>query len=221
MREGGSAGRSGALVLTLVLTLARPEPRLERTAPPADAGAALRAAVRTECIAIELPSVGTVRVWPARRVRAARPAPSGESPFATERVHLSIEPGSLLALASWDSPWIDYRGQTIPAGVYALVYAIQPIFKQHIGVSEFRDAALLVPPSVRPGQSLAVLVETSRAVSGTSHPAVATLYPVARDAALPRLSARASGGSTLEFMAGAFRIGLVVEGTGKVRATEP
>src|SRR5206468_6113091 len=143
----------GGLVLALVLTLVRPEPRTERTAPPAGAGSALRAAVRSECIAIELPSGGTVRLWPARRVRAAPPPADGESPLARERVQLPIEPGSLIALASWDSPWIDYRGQTIPPGLYALVYAIQPQFKAHRGVSEFRDAALLVPPAAaRPGR---------------------------------------------------------------------
>jgi hypothetical protein len=155
-------------------------------------------------------------------VRASGPAPVGESPLAREGIQLSIEPGSLVALASWDSPWIDYRGQTIPAGLYGLVYARQPAFKQHMGVSEFRDAALLVRPGdVRPGRELAALIGASRAVSGTSHPAVAALFPVAADAALPRFSTRANGGSTLEFVAGVFRIGLAVAGTGKVGATEP
>jgi len=222
MREGGSAARPGALLLTVVLTLAGLEPRMEGTAPPADAGSSLRAAIRNECIAVELPPGGTLRVWPARRVRASRPPPAGESRVARDRVQLSIQPGSLVAVASWDSPWIDYRGQTIPAGLYALVYAIQPQFKRHVGVSEFRDAALLVRPAdARPGRDLAALVSASRRVSGTSHPAVAALFAVAPDAAVPRLSARANGGMTLEFAAGNFRIGLALEGTGKVGETEP
>jgi hypothetical protein len=155
-------------------------------------------------------------------VRAAEPPADGESPLARERVQLSIEPGSHIALASWDSPWIDYRGQTIPAGLYALVYAIQPQFKLHRGVSEFRDAVLLVPPAAaRPGRDVAALVAASRAVSGTSHPAVAALFRVAPEAALPRLSVRPSGGSALEFIAGDVRIGVAVVGTGKFGETEP
>lgn len=218
MRERGSAARRGALLL--VLTLARLEPRMERTAPPAAAGPALRAAVLTECIAIEPASGGTLRVWPARRVRLNGSTP--ESPLLRERVQLSIEPGSLIALASWDSPGIDYRGQTIPPGVYALVYVIQPQFKAHRGVSDFRDAVLLVPPgAVRSAHDLAALIAASRAISGTSHPAVGALFPVDAAAALPRLFERSDGGSTLEFLAGTFRIGLAVSGTGKVDKTEP
>ena len=39
----------------------------------------------------------------------------------------------------------DYRDQTIAKGVYTLRYGLQPVNGDHLGVSTYRDYALLVP----------------------------------------------------------------------------
>jgi hypothetical protein len=220
-----SAGRPatpGVLPAKDDASFARQAPRVERTAPPGAVPPALRAAVANECVTLVLPTGGVVRVWPARQVPAAAPPEPDEPALLRERVRSSIEPGSLVAIASWELPWRDYRDQQIPAGTYALVYAIQPAFKQHRGVSEFRDVLLLVPPlEALADRDLTRLVAASRVVSGTSHPAVAALFPVDPGAELHRVSQRSDGGLTLEFRAGAFRLGLAVSGKGRLDGAEP
>jgi hypothetical protein len=213
--------RTAALTTALALFVSG-APRTERTAVPAAVPPQIRAAVAKECIALELTLGGVLRVWPGRQVRTAAPPTPDEPPLIRERVRFSIEPGSLVGLASWDSPWRDYRDQPIPAGTYALVYAIQPAFKQHRGVSEFRDALLLVrPPDALADHDLNRLVAASRVVSGTSHPAVAALFLVDPHEELPRVSQRSEGGLTLEFRAGAYRLGLAISGKGHLESTEP
>lgn len=235
MRDGGpfvalilSAGLAAALKMAspeaevAVEVAVAPAPETEEISPPGEVPAALRAAVKKACVAVALPSGGHLRIWPARDVRAAKPAKAGESPLLRQAVRSSIEPGSLVAIASLESSWLDYRDQRIPPGIYALVYAIQPAFKQHRGVSEFRDVLLLVNPTdTGGGRDLEALVAASRRVSGTSHPAVAAVFPVDGTAELPRLSERADGGLTFEVQAGKFRVGVAVSGKGHLQTAEP
>lgn len=68
--------------------------------------------------------------------------------------------------------WTDFRGQAIPSGRYALRYALQPRLKEHAGADAIRDFALLVPAT---DDGSRPLLEASRLVSGTHHPAVMAL----------------------------------------------
>ena len=85
----------------------------------------------------------------------------------------------------------DYRDQTIPKGVYTLRYGLQPVNGDHLGVSTFRDYALLLPAAK--DQALAniptkPLNEKSAESAGTSHPAVLMLLtPPATSAAAPSM----------------------------------
>ena len=230
------AGKSAVILVAIAVlkfasAFASPGgPRLERTAPPAQAPPVLRAAVARECVVLDLDSTGggKIRVWPARRIRAAAPPAPEEPAYMRERVVYEIEPGSLVAVATWDSGWRDYRDQPIPAGTYALLYAIQPAIKEHRGVSEFRDVLLVVPArdaalTPRTGD-LARAVAASRGVSGTSHPAVLALFPAGRAGPLPRDTEGPRGGRILEVLAGGaggIPVGIVVSGKGRLEGAEP
>ena len=88
--------------------------------------------------------------------------------------------GTRLGTVDLAQPWIDYRGQTIPAGHYGLRYALQPRLKDHRGADADRDFALLVPEAAgKPDQPRTPdqWIEASRQVSGTHHPAVMSLRP--------------------------------------------
>jgi hypothetical protein len=218
MREGRAGVAALIAAAALSLTPNR-EPRTERVLPPPPANAALRAAVEGECVVVELPGGGTLRVWPARRIRAAAPRAPDESPFLRERVEYAIEPGSLVAVASWDSLWRDYKDQAIPAGVYSLVYAVQPAIKEHRGVSEFRDVLLAVPLSegAPPGRrDLPQAVAASLRASGTSHPAVLALFPAGSAGRPARITNGPRDTLVLEFRAGKVAIGLAVSGKGRL-----
>ena len=85
--------------------------------------------------------------------------------------------GTPLGAVELKAVWIDFRGQPIPPGRYALRYTLQPRLKEHAGRDAIRDFALLVPETtVGPGENTARnWIAESRRVSGTGHPTVMAL----------------------------------------------
>ena len=79
----------------------------------------------------------------------------------------------------------DYRDQAVAKGVYTIRYGLQPVNGDHLGVSTYRDYALLVPAAK--DKDLAALpqkkLETQSADSaGSNHPAVFLLQAAPGDA---------------------------------------
>lgn len=119
-----------------------------------------------------------IRLWPVRT------GPEVGPPTApAERVaYPDLADGALVALAELIRPWTDFRGQPIAPGRYLLRYARQPLLPDHEGTAPWRDFLLLAPleATARPVPvPLAGLLAGSRRASGTSHPAVLALLPVA------------------------------------------
>jgi hypothetical protein len=89
-----------------------------------------------------------------------------------------LEEGELLGALRYSGEGHDFRDQAIAKGVYTLRYGLQPVNGDHLGVSEFRDYALLLP-SAR-DKDLANLakkkLDTQSAESaGSNHPAILML----------------------------------------------
>jgi len=113
-------------------------------------------------------------VWLRKAVPVAE-KPGGakgaiQFPFLTE--------GQLLGALRFASEGHDYRDQTIAKGVYTVRYGIQPVNGDHLGVSPFRDYALLLPAAKDTStDDLAKkpMEERSAESAGTSHPAVLML----------------------------------------------
>jgi hypothetical protein len=89
-----------------------------------------------------------------------------------------LEEGELFGVLRFPGEGHDYRDQTIAAGVYTLRYGLQPVNGDHLGVSTYRDYALLVPAAK--DKSVAnlpskKLEEQSAESAGTNHPAVLML----------------------------------------------
>lgn len=119
-----------------------------------------------------------------------------------------LMPGDVLGVISLPRPFSDYRNQQIQPGTYVLRYAVQPLLKDHLGVSEWRDFALLVPPDA--GGSGEFLPE-SRKVSGTSHPAVLALLPAQSRESRGLLTAR-RGETVVEVYTAGVWVGVVLSG---------
>lgn len=88
--------------------------------------------------------------------------------------------GELIGAAKIQGELHDYRDQPIKPGVYTLRYALQPINGAHLGVSTYRDYALLVPADkdkTLDPPSQKELQEKSAESAGTSHPAVLLMQP--------------------------------------------
>jgi len=86
--------------------------------------------------------------------------------------------GELLGVIRYPGEGHDFRDQTIAGGVYTLRYGLQPVNGDHLGVSTYRDYALVVPAAK--DKSAAILggkrlEEQSAESAGTNHPAVLML----------------------------------------------
>jgi hypothetical protein len=89
--------------------------------------------------------------------------------------------GELLGVVKFAAEGHDYRDQSIPTGVYTIRYGLQPVNGDHLGVSPFRDYALLVPAAKDsdPAPLAKKKLETQSAETvGSSHPAVLMLVEV-------------------------------------------
>ena len=90
-----------------------------------------------------------------------------------------IQPGQLLGSLITREPIQDARGQRVPPGEFTLRLALQPLLKDHLGTSEHREFAVLLPATRDPGTpfltSQAILDEARRLSRG-AHPIV---FPIA------------------------------------------
>jgi len=83
--------------------------------------------------------------------------------------------GELLGALRFPGEGHDYRDQAIAQGVYTIRYGLQPVNGDHLGVSTYRDYALLLPAAKDKALEdlpRARLEEQSAEAAGTSHPAV-------------------------------------------------
>ena len=97
--------------------------------------------------------------------------------------HDSIRPGAFVGLVQFEQPWLDFRGQELPACVYSLRYSRQPKSADHEDTSPSVDFLLLSP--VGEEKSLddvpfAELKKRSGKSTGGTHPASMVLLPVTK-----------------------------------------
>jgi hypothetical protein len=96
----------------------------------------------------------------------------------TSAVLYPFEVGTLIGVVRFKNRGNDFRGQEIPAGVYTVRYALQPVDGNHVGTSDTRDFLVLLPASE--DKAMAPLDEMtmnqlSPKVTGTTHPAMMAL----------------------------------------------
>jgi hypothetical protein len=86
-----------------------------------------------------------------------------------------LSEGVLLGALRYTEQGQDYRDQSIPPGVYTLRYGVEPQNGAHLGVSPYRDFALLLPAAkdtTLDKLAKKSLEEKSAEAAGTSHPGV-------------------------------------------------
>jgi hypothetical protein len=123
-------------------------------------------------------------VWLRKSVPASEP-PAG--PKGTVQFPCLTE-GELIGALRFPGEGHDYRDQTIAKGVYTLRYGLQPVNGDHLGVSTYRDYALLLA-SAKDKELADIaskpLSDRSAEAAGTSHPAVLLLLTPAATAPPP------------------------------------
>jgi hypothetical protein len=94
-----------------------------------------------------------------------------------------VTQGALLGVVRFQETMNDYRKQRIKPGVYTLRLASQPMDGDHMGTAPYGEFALLVPVAndpVKEPLDPEKLQELSKKASGTGHPAIFLLFPVAK-----------------------------------------
>lgn len=114
-------------------------------------------------------------IWLAKEWPIAADAKAGGE------VIYPLTPGQLIGVIRYPKKTEDFRGQEIAAGAYVLRYAQQPIDGAHVGTSPTRDFLALLPVAKDRDPKTVdykALVEASKEVSGTAHPAILSLQKV-------------------------------------------
>jgi hypothetical protein len=104
----------------------------------------------------------------------------------SDSVLYPIEPGSLVGALRFARKGADFRGQEIPAGVYTLRYANQPVDGNHVGTFATRDFLVMSPATADQSPAPVAdenLFKTSAQSAESTHPAIIPLIkPSAGDA---------------------------------------
>jgi hypothetical protein len=145
-----------------------------KSGPPSEVAAAIKGELGATGYRVVKGDKPFAEFW-LRKAAPASAKPSG--PNGTIQFPVFKE-GELLGAVRYLVEGQDYRDQAIAVGVYTFRYGLQPVNGAHLGVSPFRDYALLLPASkdtstadlARKG-----LEEKSAEAAGTSHPAVLML----------------------------------------------
>jgi hypothetical protein len=164
-----------ALLPTAVLAQESYKIEVLKEGPPAAVAGAIKDVVGAQGYrVVDDQGKGYAEIWLRKAVPAtAKPAgPQGAVLFPI------LAEGELLGVLRYPGEGHDYRDQTIAGGAYTLRYGLQPVNGDHLGVSTYRDYALLVPAAK--DKSLADLPkkrleEQSAESAGTNHPAVLML----------------------------------------------
>ena len=169
--------RATALALACTATAVRADPptlaaRLAKSPIPKELKPAIRDLLDDRATVVSDSKGEMATFW----LRKAIPA----TPTKAEPDYRSISASTLVGAVRFTRPWVDFHHQEIPASVYTLRIAVQPISKDHEGTTPHRDLCVLSSagsdeqPDAMP---LKKLIEQSASATGGTHPVVMQLFP--------------------------------------------
>ena len=149
-------------------------------------------------------------IWPTK-------VPAAEKKESSAALYPDFVVGAFYGVISFPNGTTDLRGQNIPAGTYALRYALLPGDGNHMGVSPNPDFFLLVPVDTDPGPSVKMaypaLIRASAKASGTAHPAAFGLSsPDARGVAVNQDQGHTIAFFPIKTSASTTSIGMILSG---------
>jgi hypothetical protein len=118
----------------------------------------------------------------------AKEWPVAANTTTSSEILYSLTPGQLVGAIRFPRKSSDFREQDVPAGVYTLRYAQQPVDGAHVGTSATRDFLALLPAAKdRNPQALEYkeLTAASKETTGTAHPGVLSLQKAAESGDAP------------------------------------
>lgn len=191
------------------------DPQLEKSgAPPDSIPAAFKDQLQPAGLKVTVDGKVLGEFWMRKELPTQEGANSGLS------IHFTAIPdGTFAGVVQFPENWKDYKGQSIPAGMYSLRYGIEPADGNHMGVSTYRDFFMLLPVAEDKDPTALLktqdMLELSAKAAGTNHPAVLALFPVWDEVTEPKLYKNDVDQWTLAVPFGATRLGVVLLGHGE------
>ena len=142
---------------------------------PETVSEAIRDSLRIDAVRVsqqkQLVSFWLRRDWPLKAKATGHPSPE------------TLRPGSLIGMAEFTQPWLDFRGQEVPAGAYTLRFARQPKSADHEDTSPTPDFLILAPAGEDrdPADlSFAAMKKLSGKATGGTHPVAMLMTPAGK-----------------------------------------
>jgi hypothetical protein len=167
------------LFLTPPLLAASPKLSLStaKADPPADLADPVKTVLGTDAVTVtDDAGALSLTFW----FRSELPSAASADQIKNGLTYREIAEGTLVGVVKLDKPFVDFRKQEIPAGVYTLRVAAQPDTGDHKDTAPHQDFALLAPAAADTAAETVEpkdLVKLSTKVLGGDHPAVMLLFP--------------------------------------------
>lgn len=203
-------------------------PKLTLTAskldPPKELADGVKSLLGTEAVTVADPSGDVLTLWFRTEFTSAANADQVKNGLT----YREVAEGTVLGAVRFDKPFMDFRKQEIPTGVYTLRLAVQPDTGDHRDTAPHQDFALLVPAaadrSAEPVE-LKELVKLSLKATGGDHPGVMLLFPHHGKEEKPDLADQKDGIKVVRLRRpvttgdtrGSLGIAVVVQGVSKTR----
>jgi hypothetical protein len=161
-------------------------------APPAELHESIRKLLGGTCIEVkDADGKAIFELW----LRATVPVRATEAQVKNGLTYREVPLSTLLGVLRFVEERTDYRKQKIPAGLYTLRLALQPVSDDHTNTAPYRDFCLLCPAGEDRSPDLLTpkrLQELSAKVTD-DHPAVLLLFPGSGATATPKLVDKEKG----------------------------
>jgi hypothetical protein len=174
-----TAGFAAVVLAALALPAFGQEYSVAKLDMPAPTGAAapeITSLLQPTGIQVTKGGMPVVEIWLAKEWPIAADAKT------SAEILYPLTPGQLIGVARYPRKAADFRDQDIPAGVYILRYAQQPVDGAHVGTSPTRDFLALLPASKDRTPDVLdykTLTTTSKETSGAAHPGILSLQRAA------------------------------------------
>jgi hypothetical protein len=132
-------------------------------------------------------------VWATFWFRKAIPCKAAPEQVKNGLTYREIPQTTVIGVVQFAQPWTDFRKQKIPAGVYTLRQAIQPMDGDHQGTAPTSDFCLLVPAAKdeKPDtMDVKAMQELSANAPGGTHPGVMLIFANDKPEDAPKLSTK-------------------------------
>lgn len=185
--------------LVVLITMAAPVAAADlsvtarKTDPPAELARAVRAALDpTALVVADAEGAERMTVW----FRATVPTNATAEQVRNGLTYREIPDGALVGAVRFARPFVDFRKQDVPAGVYTLRFAVQPDTGDHMGTAPNPEFVLLVPAekdSSAEAVEVKTVVQRSATITEGDHPSVMLLVPYFDKANEPKVIDRGEG----------------------------